>query len=378
MADNPAAFKLAFNAERVRSLAGHLERVSPGFDGAGLVADVVPGLASRELKARSQLIAEQVAARCPPHWDEVLLACLGAPVDPDAPASADADGSGVRGWMCMALGEAVVLLGLDEPERALPVLHGLTQRFSAEFAIRPFLLAHPEVTLAALHRWVDDPSPHVRRLVSEGSRPRLPWGVRLQPFVEDPSPVLPLLDRLVDDPSPYVRKSVANHLNDVCKDHPALALERGRRWWSEAPHRQQTVRHGLRTLLKAGDAGALALLGLHPPALEATLSIAPSAIALGEAVTLDVTLTSTGEHEQALMIDYVVHLVRAQGTGQKVFKWTRRTLAPGETQQLTRRHPMKVITNRRYYPGRHVVELQVNGQLVARSSFTLLDGSEDG
>ena len=149
------------------------------------------------------------------------------------------------------------------PERALPTLAELTQRFTAEFAIRPFISRHPQPTLDTLARWVHDPSAHVRRLVSEGSRPRLPWGLRLQALVQDPSPTLPLLRALQDDPSAYVRRSVANHLNDIAKDHPDLVA----RWVGEhragaSAERAALLRHASRTLIKKGHPEVLAAWGL--------------------------------------------------------------------------------------------------------------------
>ena len=164
-----------------------------------------------------------------------------------------------------------------EPERALAALHALTQRFTAEFAIRPFIVHHPALVFATLQRWTTDPSPHVRRLVSEGSRPRLPWGLRLQALVHDPSPTLPLLAALQDDQSDYVRRSVANHLNDIAKDHPDLVVH-----WLEqhlpgaTPQRRALLRHASRTLDQAGPRRALAAWGLgRPGAARHVLDVAP-------------------------------------------------------------------------------------------------------
>ena len=142
----------------------------------------------------------------------------------------------------------------------LEACYALTQRFTAEYAIRPLLLRDQTAVIATFDGWVSDPNPHVRRLVSEGSRPRLPWAERLPALDADPTPMLPLLDRLVDDPDLYVRRSVANHIGDIAKRHPALAFERCERWLA-APTKERNwvIRHAVRHPAKQGVAAALDL-----------------------------------------------------------------------------------------------------------------------
>jgi 3-methyladenine DNA glycosylase AlkC len=263
---------------------------------------------------------------------------------------------------------------LAEPARALVCLHALTRRFSAEFAIRPFILAHPDRVYATLHEWTRDPSPHVRRLVSEGSRPRLPWGIVLKPLVAEPTPTLPLLEALQDDGSEYVRRSVANHLNDIAKDHPAVVAD-----WLErhlpgaSRERRALLRHASRTLVKRGDRRVLAAWGLDARLRgTAVLSVAPARIRLGGTLTIELALASTARKPQTLAIDYVVHHVRADGgTSPKVFKGWNLVLAAGEQRVLARRHAVRPITIRHYYPGVHRIAVQVNGQVVAEAGFEL-------
>jgi 3-methyladenine DNA glycosylase AlkC len=272
------------------------------------------------------------------------------------------------------VGELVARRGQTQPERALATLHALTQRFTAEFAIRPFIVQHPALVFGTLQRWVADPSPHVRRLVSEGSRPRLPWGQRLHSLVADPSPTLPLLRALQDDASEYVRRSVANHLNDIAKDHPALVAA----WLDEhlpgapAP-RRALLRHASRSLVKQGHAPTLQAWGLGLGFEgQAQLRVSPARAVLGAAVQLTLTLRSQAAQSQALVVDYAVHHVKADGRlSPKVFKGWKLTLAPGETATLLKQHSLKPVTTRRYHPGRHGLTVQINGQTVAESHFTL-------
>jgi hypothetical protein len=215
----------------------------------------------------------------------------------------------------------------------------------------------------------------VRRLASEGSRPRLPWGMVLKPLIEDPSPTLPLLRALQDDPSEYVRRSVANHLNDIAKDHPARVVQ----WLAEhlpdaPPARQALLRHASRTLIKQGHPGVLQAWGLGTPLRgEVAFALAPARVALGGALQMDVVLRSTQRRgTQPLVIDYAVHHVKANGsTSPKVFKGWRCELAPGQTLQLSKKHSMKPVTTRRYHAGEHRIELLVNGKPVAEAAFEL-------
>ncbi|MFE2105117.1 DNA alkylation repair protein [Kitasatospora sp. NPDC059463] len=279
------------------------------------------------------------------------------------------------GWMTFPVGEAVAVRGLDAFEPALALLAALTPRLTCESAVRPFLRADQGRALAVMTRWTRDPDPHVRRLASEGTRPRLPWAAQLPALIADPAPAVPLLDALYRDTSEYVRRSVANHLNDISRDHPATAVGTAARWLADpAPTTLALVRHGLRTLVKAGHPEALALLG-HRPDAPVTVEgphVRTAGITLGEELVFDYAVTNTHDESTSVVIDYVVHHVKANGgRTPKVFKLTTRSLAPGETWRATRRHPVKPISTRRYHPGVHLLELQVNGRRHGEGSFTL-------
>jgi hypothetical protein len=195
----------------------------------------------------------------------------------------------------------------------------------------------------------------------------------LRAFVADPSPVLPLLDALVADPSRYVRRSVANHLGDIAKDHPALAVETARRWLAAHPTdpTRWIVRHGLRHPVKQGDPAALAVLGFSAPKVaSATLSLSPDPVTLGGTLTASAAFTS--DAKQRLALDLVLGLRRKDGTlGRKVFKWTTVEGAAGERWTGAKALPLRAVSTRRHYPGRHTLALQVNGVEVAEAAFEL-------
>ena len=271
----------------------------------------------------------------------------------------------------------VELYGLDDWDASLPAFEQFTQIMSAEFAVRPFIVRDPDRMLAQMLAWAHHPAASVRRLASEGCRPRLPWGIALPALKADPAPILPILEVLKNDPSEDVRRSVANNLNDIAKDNPAVVLDVLRRWQADSsPEMEKLTRHALRTLIKAGHPGALDLLGVRAGAEVAVrnLTVEPAAIPMGETITFSFEIESTSGDPQDLVIDYIVHLVRAKGkTSPKVFKLTRRTLAPGETIRLSRKHSFAAITTRRYYPGEHAIEIQVNGAPCARQPFLLAE-----
>jgi 3-methyladenine DNA glycosylase AlkC len=376
------AFKNLINTQTVASAGQHLQRVWPDFDRQLFEQHASHGLDALEFKARAMQLADALQATLPTNFADaaaVLEASLAAPIPLDAkgePAGlseAQRD-DGLSGWVVWSMGEFVARQGMADVPRALDCLHALTQRFSAEFAIRAFIQQHPSATLLTLGTWVNDPSAHVRRLVSEGSRPRLPWGLRLQALVADPTPTLPLLRALQDDPSAYVRRSVANHLNDVAKDHPDLVA----RWVLEhrpgaSAERTALLRHACRSLIKQGHTPTLHAWGLGSGLQgEATLSLSAHQVRVGEAVSLQVTLRSTAPAPQPLVVDYAVHHVRANGrTSPKVFKGWKLTLEPHTTRQLDKHHSLRPVTTRQLFPGPHRVELQINGHMVASATFEL-------
>ncbi len=370
-------FKNLLNPALVKAAGLHLQRVHPRFDAASFVQLGSTGLQALEMRARSLHICHALQSTLPARFEaaaDIIEAALApAPTGENAEAVTGLDG-GLRGWILWPVGEYVAQQGLPHPERALRVLHALTQRFTAEFAIRPFVVQHPQLTFATLARWCHDPSAHVRRLVSEGSRPRLPWGLRLQALVQDPAPTLPLLRALQDDTSEYVRRSVANHLNDIAKDHPGVLVQWLQDHLPDAPApRQALLRHACRTLVKAGHPQVLQAWGLGAPFKgQATLTVSPAALRLGGAVALQLTLQSSSQRVQPLVVDYAVHHVKANGsTSAKVFKGWKLQLPAGGTLQLAKQHAVKPITTRSYHAGWHAVQVQINGRVVAEAGFTL-------
>lgn len=357
-----APFKDQIDAALAATLATELERAWPELPRRRFLRGVGAALDPLELMARVDLLADRLAAVLPAGLSgaaPVLWRALESPA--------------FTGWMTLVCSTYIARHGTDEPETALPLLAGLTPRWSSEFAIRRFIEGHPGVTYQHLRRWTSDPDEHVRRLVSEGTRPRLPWAPVLRALVEDPTPNLSLLDVLVTDPSPYVRRSVANHLNDISKDHPALALDLAGDWMARGDHAAAVVRHGLRTLVKRGDGGALELLGASPTAeIELrSFAVEPTAVTIGEVVTLraELALPAAATVAVEAIVDYRVHYVGARGPkAPKVFKLTRRRLRPGVVEVIERSHRFEHVSIRTILPGTHTIDLQVNGRVLVSTT----------
>lgn len=369
-------FKNLFNENVIRDMAGHLARAWPAFDQVAFTEVALRNLEGLELKQRSAQITEALKAFLPDDYERagaIMLTSLAPEEFPDQdfkPSEA-----GVSGWAIMPMVDYVGLYGLDHFDLSMTLFKELTKGFSSEFGIRYFLNQEPERTLAVLTSWLDDPSRHVRRLISEGTRPRLPWGMRLQNFVADPAPVLPLLEALKDDPEEYVRRSVANNLNDIAKDHPDLVAEIAGRWLENASKdRQRLVRHACRTLIKQGHQGTLKAMGYAAPQVDlAAITITTPEVTFGEELIFDLGLMSTSDQSQKLIIDYAIHHRKANGsTSPKVFKWKQVTLKDRAPLKATKKHAIKAITTRKYYPGQHKLEIFINGVSFGLKEFELI------
>ena len=339
-------------------LASELALAWPDFPRRRFLRGLSDALDPLELLARGDLLSDRLVANLPTEFGDAVSVLRRA-----------LDSATFTGWIVLPCGGFVARAGLDEPDTALPLLAELTSRWSSEFAIRPFIASHPERTYRYLHDWLHHDDEHVRRLVSEGTRPRLPWASRLRALVEDPTSNIALLDALVSDPSAYVRRSVANHLNDITKDHPDVALDLATRWVSRGEPAAGVVRHGLRTLVKHGERRALDLVGVGDEDLELTdLGVDRPRIGIGEDVELTLTLAlpTTAPAATDVIVDYRVHFVGARGTPKapKVFKLTRRRLAPGQPVTIRRRHRFDHASIREIHPGRHQIDVQVNGRVL--------------
>lgn len=359
------------DAAGVKTLTWILAEAAPGVPWKR-TAGSAPLLDGLNLRARTDLLAAALAAdvRASPS-SGYPTAAAGFRAALDVPE--------FTGWLLWPVSEAAVTLALESGTVAdfddcLALLAALTPRLTGEFAVRRLLERDPKRALHAVLAWTASPNEHVRRLASEGTRPYLPWAVRVPALTQQPHATVPILDALYRDSSEYVRRSVANHLNDLARHAPGTVVDTARRWLAEPDaNTGRVVRHGLRTLVKKGQPEALALLGFTPaqvdvsgPHLDRDVLTFPAELAF----TFEVS--NTGTEDVRLVVDYLVHYRKTDGRqSAKVFKISTLTLAPGESRRLSKRHAFRQMTTRVHYPGVHALELQINGAAHGRKEFVL-------
>jgi 3-methyladenine DNA glycosylase AlkC len=368
------ALKTFFSPALVRRLAAGIAGVHPGFPERAFVRRATQGLDALELLARGKHIADALAESLPPSYPDaiaVLLRSLG----PEHPTD-ELIGAGMAPFFYLPHVQFVAEKGLDHFELSLHAQYELTKRFSAESSIRPYLAKDPEATLAVMRAWARDENPHVRRLVSEGTRLRLPWAARVDWLDRHPERVIELLELLKDDPSTLVRRSVANNLNDLGKIRPDLLIRTCTDWLKGTSNeRRVLVEHALRSAVKRGDPDALRLLG-YGKKTSVTLEnvrFAPARVRIGGRVEVSFTLRSKSRAQQSLLVDLAVHFVSARNqTNRKVFKLKRIELAPRQRSDFRTTISLAVHTTRKPRPGTHAVEVVVNGTAQRAGSFEVL------
>lgn len=349
--------------------------VHPSFDRRKFLAGYGTAIEPLGLKERMHVLKERLYQQLPQDPDDLfplLVQSLKSPANP----------RGLEGFTVWPLTQIIAERGLDHFPLAMESLKAMTRVFTGEFAIRPLIIQHEKKALKLLSQWARDPDPHVRRLVSEGTRPLLPWGQKLPRFAEDPTLTWPLLEVLRLDESAYVRKSVANHINDLAKHHPDFVVKHLLAWQKAAPQHkelQQLIRHATRTLVKRGHGKALELHGVKAAKLTVSrVKIESPNLCLGQ--TLEVTLTIRNDEMQSVrcVVDHSLSLLRANGQcNEKVFKGCVLTLQAGEKRTINLKLPIKPVTTRRYYTGTHYWSPKVNGASQKPLRFHLQVPSND-
>jgi len=364
MTDTPApALKDWFDDKRFKHIADEVAAIHTGFDRKRFLKLALQDLDELSLMQRLRRTTESLHVTLPADYRKALhiLRELAPKVN--------------HSFVSLVMPDYVSLYGLDDFEVSLDALKFFTVFGSSEFAIRPFLRQDLKRTLKVMETWSRDESDAVRRLASEGCRPRLPWSFRLDALIADPSPTLRILENLKADPSLYVRKSVANHLNDITKDHPGWVLDRLESWPLEDTRTAWIARHALRTLIKKGDPRALAIIGAGEKAEVSVkhFSASPYQIQLGQKIQLSLDIQSLSDKSQRLVVDYAIHYVKKSGSASaKVFKWKELTLPAHASISLTRNQIVKDFTTRVHHAGHHQVEILINGETMAKSGFDLV------
>jgi 3-methyladenine DNA glycosylase AlkC len=351
-----------YTPELLEGFALKVSSVYPAFNQQDFLQAVFDsGWESRELKDRYRHIAQLLAGFLPADYDEAIQILEGLTGE-------------CRGFPYIFFPEFVSLFGLEHWDTSLRALRSFTPSSSSEFAVRPFIELDQERMLAQMLAWTQDPDEHVRRLASEGCRPRLPWGKPLRRLIADPLPLLPILNALLQDESEYVRRSVANNLNDISKDHPEVVLKLAAAHLGASRDTDRLLKHACRTLLKKGSPDALRIFGfgsgdLHTLVDIGELRIEPETIRLGEQLRFSFRLAAS--LPASFRLQYAIDYVKANGkTAAKRFHLPERKAFSG-AEVISWSVTVKDFTTRKHYPGYHRVSILVNGEERAFAGFML-------
>lgn len=355
--------KHMYNEGFLRGFGEKIHTVYDDFDIDGFIATTINDTwETLELKGRMRRITVTLGKYLPQNYKEAL----------DILYAIDEN---CIGFPYLIFPDFVEVYGQEEEhwEISMRALERFTQRSSAEFAVRPFLLRDPEQMMSQMLTWARHTNEHVRRLASEGCRPRLPWGQALPMFKREPGPILPVLELLKDDSSLYVRKSVANNLNDIVKDNPSVVIDIARRWKGYHPHTDWIVRHGCRTLIRKANPEVMSLFGYAESSLgsasittHASLVIEPQTLPIGGISELRYELQIEEGEQAHIRIEYAIDFIKSTGrTSRKSFLLSDKTVPGGAFLSGIRKHSWRDLTTRRHYSGEHRIALLVNGVEVA-------------
>ncbi|HEX6224052.1 MAG TPA: DNA alkylation repair protein [Chryseolinea sp.] len=345
-----------------------LKKVIPGFEERKFVYSVFdnewPDL---ELKQRTRQVTRALNQCLPPEYPraiEMIMSISGLLREREKAQS----------YPFIFLPEYIELYGLSHFSLSMKAIEESTKLVSAEFAIRPFIIKYPRETMRCMLGWSTHPDAAVRRLASEGCRPRLPWAVGLPDLKRDPSPILPILENLKTDPSEYVRRSVANNLNDIAKDHPEVALQIARNWKGISKETDWIIKHGCRTLLKRGNEAVLTLHGFDPKAKASVKEFnTPKKIRIGDRLDFDFTFFSRERSSALFRLEYAIDYQTSTGKiSRKVFKLSESTFEPYEPVHIRRKQSFRDLTTRKHFRGKHYIRILANGKELAGSEFIVI------
>jgi 3-methyladenine DNA glycosylase AlkC len=363
-----------FNKKKVVQIASEIKAVYPEFEDKIFVKKIVTKFPELELMERVYWMRDCLKEFLPEDYQAAVKVLLESLPPPSDPTLSDGD---FGSFIYSPYSYFVAEYGCEKNNLlfSLKALRQMTTRFSVEGPIRFFINKFPRETMAELSKWARDSHYHVRRLSSEGTRPSLPWAKKIGIPYEDATEIL---NALHSDKTRFVTRSVANHMNDISKIDADLVVKMLKVWRKlgrqEAKELDYITRHSLRTLVKEGNEGALQLLGFFAKEIKVSnFEIKKPKVKIGESVEFSFEIVSTSNKSQQLMIDYVLHFQKASGElSPKTHKISKKIISSKEKISIQKKHPLKIMTTRKLYPGVHKIELQINGKKFGSKSFELI------
>ena len=356
----PEPLKHRFSIELVESIANDCHQYYPEFDRTLFIENVLlKDWQQLELKDRMHRIANILGVYLPTDYPKSIDILLQV-------------AENYSGLAHMCFPDFVEQYGMNDFKTSMKALEQLTSGSSSEFAVRPFIVRYPRETMARMQLWAKSDDEHIRRLATEGCRPRLPWAMALPEFKKNPSEVLEVILCLIDDDSLYVRRSVANNLNDISKDNPELVIEIAAKYLGQSKPVDWVIKHACRGLLKQGQKQVLSMFGFTDSdhVLINNFSV-DLQVNLGEKLNFEFELKATDKHLGKLRVEFIVDFMKANGkTAGKIFK-----ICEGEyladQKSITKYFSFKPISTRKYYVGGHRISIVVNGDVRASKDFEL-------
>jgi 3-methyladenine DNA glycosylase AlkC len=358
----PEPLKNLYSIDLIESLGEQVSSLYDDFDTKGFFRHVIDDeWKDKELKERMKHISESLHQYLPMKYSEAIEILTKS-------------ASKFSGFQYMFFPGFVELYGLNEFEKSIQALEHFTKHSSSEFAVRPFIIKYNHKMMGQIEAWAESENHHVRRLASEGCRPRLPWAMSLPVFKQDPTPILPILEKLKNDDSEYVRRSVANNLNDISKDNPKIVIGVAKKWLGNNQQTDWIIKHACRTLLKQGQPEIMKLFGFKKPEhIEVRNFITPKTVEMGGNLAFSFTLESHQEKLGKLRIEYAIDFVKKNGNqSRKSFKISESEVS-GNNKIIIKSHSFRKISTRKYYTGNHGIGIIVNGHELADMKFLLTE-----
>ncbi len=366
-------FKDLYNENFFDAFAGTLEKVIPDFNRKAFLAEVhINEWQFMEFKNRMHHVANVLKYLLSDNYKESLEQLT--KIIFDLKANCIADKVKYPDLLFMLIPDYIEHNGLDEFELSVDAFKAITPFTSCEFAVRPFIIKYQDRMFEKLLEWTKHKNEHVRRLASEGCRPRLPWAMALPHLKIDPSPIFPVLENLKSDPSEYVRRSVANNLNDISKDHPQTVIDIAKQWKGNSQETNWIIKHACRTLLKAGDQEVMRLFGFATPVdMEINnLNLTKNFILVGNHLEFGFELINHSSKNEKIRLEYAIYYLRQNGShSKKIFKISEKEYPAKSRAKISRRHLFKPMSSRKLYPGEHVLSLIINGREMEERTFEL-------
>lgn len=359
-------FKNIYNKNSIEHIAQQIKKYDKNFADKKFLIQSLSNINDLEMKARVLQITHALKANLSKTYIQNLntLSKTMATMKKDIPQD-----DGLKGFILWIYSTYVEIYGLDYPDKSLLFMEKLTQRFTAEFCIRQFLIHHPKISYSYLEKWTTHKSEHVRRLASEGTRPNLPWGIKVPHTHTTPQTYNKLIMALKDDSSLYVRKSVANHLNDISHIDENLFISLLKNLDDKIEHQHWIKKHASRTMLKKGHLEILSMFGFQKnPKIHVESDIDKKQINEGDSLELFVKIKS--KKKQSLRIDYIINYMKSNGElSPKVFRL--KDLEIEDEITFSKKISFKKVTTRKHYNGKHSIELLINGKKFNYLEFIL-------